>query len=135
MSIFFHEEWFFLIKFVFLILFSFFINQCKVPNDWEFLGTWGVSPNNDGLNDLFIPSKFSESTQKMEILFDTASVNLMTIYDTRSSVLVYKSSNYQRNWWNGKLNNTGKLVPAGTYSFFLEIEDVNTFYGYVFILY
>lgn len=125
----------FSIRFLFLILFLFLLNQCKFPKDWEFWGTWGISPNNDGFNDLFIPSEYSETTKKMEILFDTAKVNQMTIYDSRSGNLVYKSTNYQRNWWNGKVNNTGLLVPAGTYSFFLEIEEVNTCYGYVFILY
>jgi len=95
--------------------------SCKEPDDWVSLGSYGFSPNGDGIHELFI------------LPMDTTSTNQMTIIDSKTNKVVLKVHQYQENYWNGKLNNTGKPVSAGLYNYYLEVESSYTYYGYVYL--
>jgi len=97
--------------------------SCQKPDDWVELGSYGFSPNGDGVNELFI------------LPMDTTSTNQMTIFDSRTNEVVLKVHQYQENYWNGKKNNTGEPVDTGLYRYFLEIEDSYTYFGYVYLAY
>ena len=66
----------------------------------------GISPNGDGLNDVFDLSSYGVS--KLEIF-------------NRNGTLVYSKKNYT-NEWIGQTND-GKELPVGTYFYTMEYED------------
>lgn len=106
-----------------LILLVLLVFSCRKPDNWVSLGSYCFSPNGDGINDLFI------------LPFDTTNVNHMTIFDSYSKKEMFKVNQYHKTWWNGRKNNTGKLVPIGTYNYYLEIEGSFTYYGLVYVKY
>jgi gliding motility-associated-like protein len=76
----------------------------------------GFSPNNDGINDVFI-------IQGLNLFGD----HKLLIFN-RWGERVFESDNYQNNWdgtWDGK------DLPDGTYFFMLEIDGADTRTGYV----
>lgn len=108
------------------IIFFLPIYSCLKPENIVSIGSWGFSPNGDGINDVFIlPTE----------IVDTTLNNRMTIIDTRSNKLVLKVTEYHKKWWNGKINNNGELVSEGLYKFALEINDLNSYWGYVYVKY
>ncbi|WP_425076564.1 gliding motility-associated C-terminal domain-containing protein [Psychroserpens sp. S379A] len=66
----------------------------------------GISPNNDGLNEVFDLSSYNVS--KLEIF-------------NRNGVLVYSKKNY-KNEWHGQTND-GDELPVGTYFYTMEYEN------------
>lgn len=71
------------------------------------------TPNNDNINDLFIPIKDSINfVDKVKI----------SIYN-RYGKLVYQTNDPQINW-NGKENNTGAELPVGTYFYTIEYSEI-----------
>lgn len=119
-----------------LILTGIFFGSCESLQNIESLGSWGFSPNGDGINELFILAKSDNSQDReMVVLFDTTKVNQMTILESKTSNIVYKVSQYHRHWWNGRKNNTGNLVPVGLYEFYLELADDKTYFGFVYVKY
>lgn len=120
--------------FFLLILLIVVLLSCRQSENWESLGNWGFSPNGDGINELFILAK-NEGIESKKLLFDTTKVNEMTILENKTSNIVLKTQQYQRNWWNGKKNNSGGLVPIGLYEFYLELEGDKTYFGYVYVKY
>lgn len=111
------------VVFLRLILFILFIFSCKEPDNWVSLGSFVFTPNGDGVNELF------------KIPFDTTKTNMMIILDSKTNKEVLKTYQYQRNWWNGRQNNTGKYASEGLYSFNLEIDGTYLYYGYVYVKY
>ncbi len=92
----------------------------------------GFSPNGDGSNDVF------EITG-----IDLSQENTIEIYD-RWGGLLYKRKNYDNSWGglseNSRTLKKGKLVPVGTYFYFLKIKDAVTnkekvYKGWVYINY
>lgn len=106
-----------------LVVLIFVLSFCKEPETWFYQDSYGFSPNGDGINDVFI------------IPFDTTKTSQMTIIDSKNNKEVLNVFQYQRNWWNGRQNNTGRLVTEGLYKFYLEIDRSYTFYGYVYVKY
>ena len=87
----------------------------------------GISPNDDGMNDvLFIPciEEYPDNTLK-----------IFNRYGTQ----IYEAKNYL-NTWNGKANmgllKSSELLPVGTYFYVLEIYGFDYgFVGYVYLNY
>ncbi|WP_456438893.1 DUF7933 domain-containing protein [Psychroserpens sp.] len=87
----------------------------------------GVSPNNDGLNDVFVIPCLE--------LYPENSMKIFNRYGT----LIFQTKAYQNNW-NGRANrgfpeNSG-LLPVGTYFYILEIyEGIEPVIGWVYLNY
>jgi gliding motility-associated-like protein/uncharacterized repeat protein (TIGR01451 family) len=87
----------------------------------------GISPNNDGFNDVFeIPC--------LE-LYPENSVKIFNRYGT----LIFETDNYENNW-NGRANRgfpeSSSLLPVGTYFYILEIpEAIEPIMGWVYLNY
>ncbi len=82
----------------------------------------GFSPNNDGINDLFIISNSQGKTIKLEIY-------------NRWGNIVYKSSAY-KNDWDGRCTVgifLGEDLPVGTYYYIVVIDDTDKRVGYITI--
>ncbi|WP_298755801.1 gliding motility-associated C-terminal domain-containing protein [uncultured Psychroserpens sp.] len=74
----------------------------------------GLSPNDDGLNDLFSIECIEEYPN-----------NLIKIYN-RLGVQVYESKNYENNWDgtpNMGIPTTSGLLPVGTYFYILDLNN------------
>jgi gliding motility-associated-like protein len=74
-----------------------------------------ITPNGDGLND----------TWKLRLLGNTSNIGV-TILNAEGST-VFNSVNYQ-NEWDGTNNKTGKLLPDGTYYYFINLKESETRY-------
>ncbi|WCO01779.1 DUF7933 domain-containing protein [Psychroserpens ponticola] len=87
----------------------------------------GISPNNDGLNDVFVIP-----------CLELYPKNAIKIYN-RYGILIYQAKTY-KNDWNGRANrgfpeNSGRL-PVGTYFYILEIsEGIEPVIGWVYLNY
>lgn len=88
------------------------------PEDIEIFN--GISPNNDGVNDIFFIKNIDKYPE-----------NSLEIYN-RSGILVYETKSYgiSENWFNGisKGNisiNNGKILPSGTYFYILKLKKTN----------
>lgn len=87
----------------------------------------GISPNNDGLNDLFVIPCLE--------LYAENSIKIFNRYGT----LIFQTDAY-KNDWNGRANtgfpkNSG-LLPVGTYYYILEIsETIKPVIGWVYLNY
>jgi gliding motility-associated-like protein len=76
----------------------------------------GFSPNEDGVNDRFV----IEGLDK----YDNHRIE---VYN-RWGVLVYRSTNYMNDWdgtWDGK------VLPDGTYFYYIALSDGSSYVGYV----
>ena len=76
----------------------------------------GISPNNDGFNDVFVVQGLASFGQ-----------NTLEIFD-RSGNIVYKIANYQ-NDWDGTANQQvigERVLPDGTYFYLLNVTDPAT---------
>jgi gliding motility-associated-like protein len=69
----------------------------------------GITPNGDGINDVWV-------IQNSKICSSIA----MTVYN-RWGNIVYKDANYKNNW--GGTNQSGKLLPQGTYFIVLKLAS------------
>lgn len=79
--------------------FTIYNNDCYIPK--------GISPNGDGLNDVWDLTPFG--------VYD------LKIFDRYGEVVYSYEKNYT-NQWNGKTNN-GKILPSGTY--FFSFKSIN----------
>lgn len=82
----------------------------------------GFSPNNDGINDLFVIENALGKQIGLEVY-------------NRWGNRVYKAKTYQNNW-NGKTTegiHVGDDVPAGTYYYILTIDNKDKRVGYITI--
>lgn len=83
----------------------------SVQNDFDPLAPTAFSPDNDGINDEFIPVGFKgrDDQFKMEIF------NL-------NGEMVYRGTDNEKGW-NGQLNNGGQALPQGTYFWKVSISN------------
>ena len=86
------------------------VESCVIPE--------GISPNDDGYNDIFDLSSYDVSSLK--------------IYN-RNGTLVYSKMNYT-NQWKGQ-SNKGDLLPVGTYFYVMRYEENKTKVDWVYINY
>lgn len=70
-----------------------------------------ITPNGDGLNDLFI-------IENLQLLYPEADVKIVN----RWGNTVFESEGYE-NPWNGTLFNTGDELPLGTYFYHIKLND------------
>ena len=98
-------------------------NEMEVSN--------AFTPNNDGVNDLFIIPEIQLSTSDVV----PAAIH---IYD-RNGMLVYKNNAYGKNgnWWDGTMGDVNSLhfgdkLATGIYVYYLEYEGIKQ-QGYVHI--
>lgn len=87
------------------------VKQLNIPQ--------GVSPNGDGINDIFLVEGIEEFPEsKLEIL-------------TRWGELVYSEENYNNNW-KGQ-NSQGEALPDDTYYYILQLPEGMTYKSYVLL--
>lgn len=84
----------------------------RIDSDYNLLATKTFSPNGDGVDDVFIP----EALKSLGVKFS------MSVFESKTGALVYKTSDPQRPW-NGRLNNRGELCGAGDYIWMVEMKD------------
>jgi gliding motility-associated-like protein len=72
----------------------------------------GFTPNGDGVNDQFIIPELEDPT---------AFPNNKIIIFNRWGDIVFEQKNY-RNTWGGEYQNTGQLLPAGTYYYMIWLD-------------
>ena len=84
----------------------------------------GFSPNNDGINDVFVIQGTQGLTVNLEVF-------------NRWGHLVYKSDNYQNDWTGvsntGLLNGDSQGLPDGTYFYRIRLSDGREFVRYMTI--
>ena len=82
----------------------------------------GFSPNNDGINDLFIISNAQGKVVSLDV------------YNRRGN-RVYKSSQYKDDW-DGRCTegiSLGQDLPVGTYYYIIVIDNADKYVGYITI--
>ncbi|WP_282038691.1 Ig-like domain-containing protein [Saccharicrinis aurantiacus] len=95
----------------------------KTPEGYEVFIPQGISPNGDGLNDVFYVPDFKDKNLEIQII-------------TSIGEVVFKDLNYQNNW--DGIANTGKykgqLLKQGTYYYTIKVLDSKDVYsGYVYL--
>ena len=88
------------------------IDYIDVPN--------GFTPDGDGINDTFVIPGLQN--------YKTVAIHIYNRYGN----LVFQSDNYQ-NDWNGVSSVNGQTLPDGTYYYVLELDDIESKGGYVYI--
>ena len=97
--------------------------------------------NGDGFldNEIFVSGlvtpgvRGNEATWKV-LNIDNYPGSKVSIYD-RNGLLVYKKINYQNNW-AGTFQQTGDLLPAGSYYYIIEISENDKFIqGWLYLTY
>ncbi len=80
----------------------------------------GITPNNDGENDLWIIDGFTEGKENEVYIFD------------RFGNTVWEGTNYDNNLvvWDGK-NKNGRELPTGTYFYIIEVNEGPSYKGWV----
>jgi len=84
----------------------------------------GFSPNGDGLNDYF----------NIQNLYDVHLEHKLKIFN-RFGTIIYEGNNSKK--WYGHLDNSGEIVPVGTYFYYLELNNSRNevFTGWVYVNY
>ncbi|RLJ63391.1 putative repeat protein (TIGR01451 family)/gliding motility-associated-like protein [Lacinutrix venerupis] len=87
----------------------------------------GISPNNDGDNEMFTINCIEDYPENNVKIFN------------RYGKLVFETNNYKNNW-NGIANtgspNSGNLLPVGTYYYSITIDTINRpFVGWLYLNY
>jgi len=95
----------------------------KASEGYEVFIPQGISPNGDGLNDVFYVPDFKDKNLEIQII-------------TSIGEVVFKDLNYQNNW--DGIANTGKykgqLLKQGTYYYTMKVLDSKDVYsGYVYL--
>lgn len=90
---------------------------------------------------IFVPDAFSPNGDGIHDLFQVYALeyypnNEMSIFDQDGNT-IYHSTAYHliSHMWNGKYNNTGALVPVGTYYYVLKVNGKTYKKSYVFVSY
>ena len=84
----------------------------------------GFSPNEDGFNDYF----------NIQNLYDVFVEHKLKIFN-RFGTLIFEGDNSKK--WDGKADNSNKVVPVGTYFYLLELNNTNNdrLTGWVYLNY
>lgn len=83
----------------------------RIGEDFRLFAETGFTPNGDGLNDSFLP----KALEVIDCDFE------MTIRDL-SGKEIFRTSNIN-NPWNGRENNSGTMMPGGTYIWTVVLTD------------
>ncbi|VXC39146.1 conserved hypothetical protein [Flavobacterium sp. 9AF] len=99
-------------------------DPCDVELNPDVTPVLGISPNDDSENDTWVIENITNFPQAKVEIFD------------RNGVEVFNATNYQ-NDWSGKRNNTGELVPVGSYYFVINIFGDGSLFikGWLYINY
>lgn len=84
----------------------------RIDEDYNLLAPNTFSPNNDGVEDTFMP----EALKSLGVKFN------LTIHDPRTGLLVFESTDAQRTW-NGRMGGKGELCAPGEYVWMVEMKD------------
>lgn len=84
----------------------------RIDSDYNLLAPKTFSPNGDGLEDTFLP----EALKTLGVKFH------FSIFDSKTGVLVYETTDPERPW-NGKLTNKGDHCASGDYVWMVEMKD------------
>lgn len=87
-----------------------------INKDFNPLSPTDFTPNGDELNDTFIPVGFTP-----EAGFVDNDQFRMSIYDFNGKLVYTTTSN--REAWNGQLNNSGNVLPEGSYVWKVELKN------------
>jgi len=90
---------------------------------------------------IFIPDAFSPNGDNIHdtwMIYGLSSYcnnnNEMYVFN-QAGTQVFHSTSYHLNWWNGKVNNTGSLVPVGTYYYVFYLNGSRYKSATVFVSY
>lgn len=83
-----------------------------IENDYNLLAPNSFTPNNDGLNDTFLPEALTFLNKNFS----------MQIINTKSGRLVFETKNIESPW-NGKDYNSGELLKGGLYIWTVKFDD------------
>lgn len=89
-----------------------------IEEDYNLLAINTFTPNDDGLNDTFLPEALVYLNKDFS----------MQVIDTKSGRLVFETQNIESPW-NGKLNNSGDLLEGGLYAWTVKFEDGSVYSG------
>jgi len=98
----------------------------NIENVFYFWIPNSFTPDNNGLNDIFMPVGFAfdEKSYSMEIM-------------DRWGKPIFKSTNYQIGW-NGKVDNVGDRIKSGDYIYIFHVKDLigkrHRYYGNVSVV-
>ncbi|MEM8906824.1 MAG: gliding motility-associated C-terminal domain-containing protein [Bacteroidota bacterium] len=82
------------------------VSQKKCQEDPELFIPSAISPNNDGLNDVFYISKLEEAPADYQN-------NELVVFDVQGRQVFYAKP--YRNDWNGRFQHSGQQLPSGVY--------------------
>jgi len=95
--------------------------QVPVVSKFEIFIPEGFSPNNDNINDTFkIVNLEYYPNNKIDIYYAN---RFVISSDFKYGDLVFTSTAYHTNWWNGKKFNNGIDCPVGPYIYSLVINN------------
>lgn len=83
----------------------------SIREDFDILSYDAFTPNGDGINDEFIPKAIEANNLKFEMLIKDLSGNI-----------IYSTTDYSKAW-NGRRNNSGEMMPFGTYIWSVNLYD------------
>ena len=91
-----------------------------IENDYNLLAPTTFTPNDDGLNDTFLPEALTFLNKDF----------LMQVINIKSGRLVFETKNIESPW-NGKDNNSGSFLEGGLYAWTVKFEDGSIYSGTV----
>lgn len=94
-----------------------------IENDYNLLAPVSFSPNDDGLNETFLPEALTFLNKDFS----------MQIINTKSGRQVFETQNIESPW-NGKQDNSGAVLKAGIYAWTVVFEDGSIYTGTVKLL-
>lgn len=96
--------------------------EVVIENDYNLMAPSAFTPNDDGMNDSFIPKALTFLGKKF---------NMQII--SKNGKVVFESKNIETPW-NGKLNNSGPLLDNGSYAWTVKLEDGSIYSGTVILM-
>ena len=91
-----------------------------IENDYNLLAANSFTPNDDGLNDTFLPEALTFLNKNFS----------MQIINTKTGRLVFETQNIESPW-NGRYSDSGELLEVGLYAWTVKFEDGSIYSGTV----